>query len=88
MNERQIKRRGGGMLGGPYCRDGHMGKLHESLRYCDSDERIWHGCGATPVVIDLSLLVEIDGAKLGNALRLSQSCLNKVDAHRNNSAGN
>ena len=41
-----------------------------------------------PVVIDLSLLVEIDGAKSGNALHLSRSCLNEVDARRNDSAGN
>ena len=41
-----------------------------------------------PIVINLSLLVEIDGAKLGNALHLSQSCLDEVDTCRNDSAGN
>jgi len=76
------------MLGGPYRRDGRLGKLHESLHYCDGDERIWHRCGVTPIVIDLSLLVEIDRAKSGNVLRSSWLCLNEVDAHRNDLAGN
>ena len=53
MSERRIEGRGGGMPGGPYRRDGRLGELHEGLRYCDGDERIWHGCGASPVVIDL-----------------------------------
>ena len=41
-----------------------------------------------PIVINLSLLVEIDGAKSGNVLHLSQSCLDEVDARRNDLAGN
>jgi len=58
-----------------YRRDGRLGELHEGLRYCDGDERIWHGYGATPRCYRLSLLVEIDGRTSGSAF---ESCLVSV----------